>query len=112
MSRRWSDWILARWNRIGSRWQALLEAKRRRARRRSSPLPRIEPLEVRMLLSADPTLTVILNSATMSEFAAGNGVPAIVQRTNADLSQPLTVNLQSSDTTEAVVQASIVIPAG
>ncbi len=112
MSRRWSDWILARWNRIGSRWQAILEAKRRRARRRSSPLPRIEPLEVRMLLSADPTLTVILNSATMSEFAAGNGVPAIVQRTNADLSQPLTVNLQSSDTTEATVQASIVIPAG
>ena len=81
-------------------------------RRRHSPLPRLEPLEVRVLLSGDPTLTVVLGSATMSEIAGGNGVSATVQRTNTDLSQALTVNLQSSDTTEATVPLSIVIPAG
>src|SRR5262245_59785864 len=85
-------------------------AKRRATRRPIEHWPSVEPMEVRVLLSGTPTLTVVLGSVSMSEFGGGNGVSATVQRTDADLSQALTVSLQSGDTTEATVPASVVIP--
>ena len=72
----------------------------------------LESLESRVLLAADPTLTVVFNSASMSEQAGGNGVTATVVRSNTTTTAALTVDLFSSDTTEATVPTQVVIPAG
>ncbi|MCA9085082.1 MAG: matrixin family metalloprotease, partial [Planctomycetaceae bacterium] len=55
-------------------------------------------------------LTVTINPAAISE----NGGTAVgtVTRNTSDLSQPVTVQLTSDDTTEATVPASVIIPAG
>ncbi len=50
-----------------------------------------------------------LSTATLSE--AGGSITATVSRTNTDQSSALTVNLTSSDETEATVPRSIIIPA-
>ena len=55
-------------------------------------------------------LTVSLSAATISE-ASGTST-ALVTRSNSNISAPLLVQLQSSDTTEATVPSSITIPAG
>jgi hypothetical protein len=54
-------------------------------------------------------------SASVSRFAenAGAGVSVLtVSRSNTDISQPVTVGLVSSDTSEATVPETVVIPAG
>lgn len=55
-------------------------------------------------------LTLSVSSATFSE--AGGSITATVTRNSEDLSSALTVTLQSSDVSEAVVPASVIIPAG
>jgi dockerin type I repeat protein/pre-peptidase len=54
------------------------------------------------------TLTVTINAFSISESGTAIGT---VTRANADVSQSLTVTLSSSDTTEATVPATVVIPA-
>lgn len=57
-------------------------------------------------------LQLTIDRASFSE-AAGAGVAVLtVRRGNTDLTSPLTVQLTSSDTTEATVPSSVVIPAG
>lgn len=56
------------------------------------------------------TLTITLNAATMSEREGA--VTGTVRRSNTDRDNALTVQLQSSDETEATVPAQVVIPAG
>lgn len=68
-------------------------------------------METRVML-AGPTLTVSLTSLSVVETSFSNGIPATVTRTDADTSQALTVNLFSSDTTEATVPATVTIAAG
>ncbi len=55
-------------------------------------------------------LTVQIDSAAISER---NGLTtATISRSNTDIDQPLTVNLWSSDTSEATVPSTVTIPAG
>jgi hypothetical protein len=57
-------------------------------------------------------LQLTIDRNTFSE-ASGAGVAVLtVSRGNTDLTSPLTVQLTSSDTTEATVPSSVVIPAG
>src|SRR6187431_2286765 len=107
MSRRLTDWL----QQCAARFLTRSQMARTRKRRHSSVL-QTEPLEARILLAGDPTLTIVLNQVSMTEQAGGNGVTASVQRSNADLSQALTVNLHSSDPTEASVPNTVVIAAG
>lgn len=93
-------------------WARSACAKAARARRRNSRIPRVEAMESRVLLAGTPTLTVVISAPTMSEFALSNGLPATVQRTDADLSQAVTVSLTSSDPSEATVPATVTIAAG
>ncbi len=65
----------------------------------------------------EPGLKLTTSTTTVSEFSGTQGVPRLVQisvtrRDQADISQPMTVNLTSSNTTVLTVPASIVIPAG
>ena len=55
------------------------------------------------------TISVILGLSTISE--KGGSATGTVTRSNTDNSQPLTVTLLSSDTTEATVPTTVVIPA-
>ena len=55
------------------------------------------------------TLSLTLAPATISEF--NGSATATVTRNNSDLSQPLTVQLSSNDTTEATVPPTVTIPA-
>ncbi len=55
------------------------------------------------------SITLSINAQSISE--KGGKVSGIVTRSNSDISLPLTVNLQSNDTTEAIVPTSIIIPA-
>jgi uncharacterized delta-60 repeat protein len=52
-----------------------------------------------------------ITATSMSETAGPNAVTALLDRTG-DLSQPLTVNLTSSDTTEATVPATVTFAVG
>jgi uncharacterized delta-60 repeat protein len=65
-------------------------------------------LEERTLLAS---LTVALTSHTIAESAGVGAITATVTRADADLSQPLTVYLTTSDPTEASVPATVIIPA-
>ena len=51
-------------------------------------------------------------STPVSYISLSGQTTATVARTNADMSQPLTVNLTSSNPSEAVVPAQVTIPAG
>ncbi len=56
-----------------------------------------------------PTLSVTLNRDTVAEGASAT---ATIRRNTLDLSQPLLVTLESSDTTELSTPATVQIPAG
>ncbi len=58
------------------------------------------------------TLTLELADATVRENAGAAATKGTVRRANADLSQPLTVTLSSSDTSEALVPTTVTIPQG
>ncbi len=62
--------------------------------------------------ASQPGLTVTTNLSSIAENAGPGAATGTVTRQNADLSQPLTVSLASSDTTEATVPASVTIAAG
>ena len=75
------------------------------------------PLSERPSLALDstptqPGLTVTTNVSSVAENAGAGAVTGTVTRQNGDLSQPLTVSLASSDTTEATVPSSVIIAAG
>jgi uncharacterized delta-60 repeat protein len=72
----------------------------------------VEALEVRSLLSGDPSLSLVLASHTIAENAGPGATTGTVTRNNMDTSQALTVNLASNNTTQATVPANVVIPAG
>src|SRR5262245_34190476 len=86
----------------------------RRATRASSAGTRLtlEVLESRTLLSADPSLTLVLASHTIAENAGPAATTGTITRSNMDTSQALTVNLTSSNPSQATVPASVTIPAG
>ncbi|MCA9085301.1 MAG: hypothetical protein KDA81_14650, partial [Planctomycetaceae bacterium] len=58
----------------------------------------------------NPALTMSINPLSISE--AGGTATGTVTRNDEDLSSSLTVNLASSDTTEATVPSTVTIPAG
>ncbi len=72
----------------------------------------------RLATSTDPqltvtdseNLTVFIDVASISEL--GGLTLGRVSRSNTDTASAIVVNLQSSDTSEATVPASVVIPAG
>ncbi|HVK11128.1 MAG TPA: tandem-95 repeat protein [Gemmataceae bacterium] len=78
-----------------------------RTRRPSRRPLRLEGLEDRLA----PALTVSASPSTFLETAGANAATGTVTR-SGDLTQPLAVNLFSSDTTEVTVPASVTIPAG
>jgi uncharacterized delta-60 repeat protein len=90
----------------------------RRDRKTRTAPPRIRPtlelLESRLVLSTsgDPSLTLTLASHSIPENAGAAATTGTVTRNNMDTSQALTVNLQSSNTAQATVPSSVVIPAG
>ncbi|MFO0975355.1 MAG: S8 family serine peptidase [Planctomycetaceae bacterium] len=61
------------------------------------------------------TLTVVLSPTSVTELDGPNAATAVITRSNTTpdplFDLPLVVNLTSSDTTEATVQSSVVIPA-
>src|SRR5262252_8077012 len=73
---------------------------------------RLELLEDRTVPDGDPTLNLTINPSGLWEFSGPAAATGTVTRTNFDLTKPLTVNLSSSDTTEATVPSSVVISAG
>src|SRR5437867_2058583 len=86
----------------------------RRTRRRSPartvfvrPLERLEDRTV-----PDGSLTLTISPTGLWEYSGPAAATGTVTRVNFDLAQPLTVNLSSSDTSEATVPSSVVIPAG
>src|SRR5262245_54017578 len=90
------------------RWIRSLSSRTRAGRtyRHAPPpslRPAVEPLEGR---SVPATLILSSPATSLSEVAGPNAVGALLNRTG-DLSQPLTVNLTSSDTTEATVPATV-----
>lgn len=56
------------------------------------------------------TITLTLNQSSISEN--GGIATGTITRSNSDISQALTVNLTSSDTSEATTPSTVVIPAG
>ena len=56
------------------------------------------------------SLALVLTTDSMSE--AGGRILAVVSRSNTNVDSDLTINLLSSDTTEAAVVTTVVIPAG
>ncbi|HEX7450464.1 MAG TPA: hypothetical protein VF306_23085, partial [Pirellulales bacterium] len=82
---------------------------RKRAPRRRRPLERLED---RRLLAGDPALTLTISPATFAENAGAAAAIGTISRVNTDDAAALTVNLSSSNTNQAIVPASVVIPAG
>src|SRR5947209_6695389 len=72
----------------------------------------VELLESRTLLSGDPGLTLTLAGHSIPENAGPGATTGTVTRVNMDTSQPLTVQLKSSNTSQATVPATVTIPAG
>jgi hypothetical protein len=58
------------------------------------------------------SLTVTLDKSQFSEAAGAGAAVLTVRRSNTDVAAPLTVQLLSSDTTEATLPASVIIPSG
>jgi uncharacterized delta-60 repeat protein len=88
------------------------DCETRTAPRRTRPA--LELLESRLVLSlsGDPSLTLTLASHSIPENAGPAATTGTVTRNNMDTSQALTVNLQSSNTSQATVPSSVVIAAG
>ncbi len=97
-------------------WLRRLPGFARRDRKTRTALLRIRPalelLESRLVLSGDPSLTLTLASHSIPENAGPTATTGTIIRNNTDTSQALTVNLQSSDPSQATVPASEVIAAG
>jgi uncharacterized delta-60 repeat protein len=83
------------------------------SKRRRAPITRqrlnIECLEDRWLPGS---LTLSLAAPSILENAGPGATTGTVTRSGMDLSNPLTVWLSSTDTTEATVPASVIIPVG
>ncbi|MEQ9407227.1 MAG: Calx-beta domain-containing protein [Fuerstiella sp.] len=60
----------------------------------------------------NPSLSLSIDPASVSEAAGAAAATGTVTRNNADVSGPLTVTLTSNDTGEATVPTTVVIPAG
>lgn len=58
------------------------------------------------------SLTLTLDKSQFSEAAGAGAAVLTVRRSNTDIATPLTVQLTSSDTTEATLPASVIIPSG
>jgi uncharacterized delta-60 repeat protein len=72
----------------------------------------VELLEARTLLSGGPALQVSIAPHSIVESTGpASSATGTVTRVNTDNSQPLTVNLNSSNSAEATVPTSVVIPA-
>lgn len=63
-----------------------------------------------LFLDQAPVLSLAYDSGSISENG-GSATATVTRLLAADLTQPLTVNLASSDTSEATVPASVIIPA-
>src|SRR5579872_7267849 len=72
----------------------------------------VELLESRTLPSGDSAITLTLASHSIPENAGANATTGTVTRVNMDTTQALTIQLQSSNTNQATVPASVIIPAG
>lgn len=72
----------------------------------------LERLEDRLLLSGDPALTLSISPGSFNENAGPGAAVGTITRVNTDDSAALTVNLQSSNTSQAAVPATVIIPAG
>jgi uncharacterized delta-60 repeat protein len=94
-----------------ARYRRTLRGTPARPRKRSTQLG-VEQLESRTLLSGDPSLTLTLASHSIPENAGPGATTGTVTRVNMDTSQPLTVQLQSSNPNQAAVPPSVLIPAG
>jgi uncharacterized delta-60 repeat protein len=71
-----------------------------------------ELLENRVVPGGDPALTLTLANHTIPENAGTDATTGTVTRINMDTSQALTIQLESSNTNQATVPASVTIPAG
>src|SRR5262245_4828622 len=79
---------------------------------RRSPRPSLAPVVERLEDRSVPaTLTLTIPATSVSEAAGADAVGVLLNRTG-DLSQPLTVNLTSSDTSEATVPATVSFAVG
>lgn len=84
----------------------------RRPRRKTYPLGlRLEQLEERWLPTGE-SLSLSVSLSALAEYSGAGASTGTVTRNNWDLSQALTVALSSSDTSEATVPSSVIIPAG
>lgn len=72
----------------------------------------LDRLEDRRLLSSDPALTLSIAPASFAENAGTAAAVGTITRIGTDNAAALTVSLTSSNTNQAVVPASAVIPAG
>lgn len=88
----------------------------RRLRKSRSTVAKFRPisekLEGRLLLAADPALSLTLTPNPVAENAGAGAVTGTITRNNMDASQTLTVNLTTSDAAHATVASSVTIPAG
>ena len=67
--------------------------------------------EIRTLDVTDAeSIAIVINALSISEF--GGTTTGTVTRSNTDISQPLTVSLLSSDTSETAVTTTVTIPTG
>jgi hypothetical protein len=57
-------------------------------------------------------ISIVLNVVSISENAGAGAAILTVSRSNTDISQPITLQLTSNDTTEATLPRSVIIPAG
>ncbi len=67
-------------------------------------------MDRQLTVTDSENLTVFIDVASISEL--GGLTLGRVSRSNTDTASAIVVNLQSSDTSEATVPASVVIPAG
>ncbi|MFP6694784.1 MAG: hypothetical protein VB875_17300, partial [Pirellulales bacterium] len=88
-------------------FKALWRKRTKRPKKRARFFRRLEPLEPRRLLAGDLTLTI--DVAAISENG-GEAIATVTRSNVPDLTQSLTLDLSSSDTTEATVPPNVTIP--
>src|SRR5579859_3004217 len=71
-----------------------------------------ELLENRIVPGGDPSITLVLANHSIPENAGANATTGTVTRINMDTTQALTIQLESSNTNQATVPASVTIPSG
>ncbi len=67
---------------------------------------------INMVVTDEESLTLSLNRSVVREDAGAGASVLRIVRSNTDVNLPLTVNLASSDTSEATGPTSVIIPAG